>query len=179
MVPQLSKLPLTPGVNLIEGGSGGSIRASRLSARLAEEGRIRVPYEWAPDGISYVQAVDTRIGSNEVVAYVSVWEEVYAGDSETHADPESYSEWLAGLVDSGKLPACPPFMVRKLMDQEESRASTAESSMKKNDTGPNRAAFAAHTANAETLRAVWKKVNPKAKGAKPVAKRSAAPKVEV
>ena len=179
LVPLLSTLPLVPGVNLIEGNNAGGIRASRLTARLAEEGRIRIPFEWAPDGVSYVQAVDTRLGSREAVAYVSVFEEVYAGDSRTHADSEAYADWMSGLINSGKLPQCPPFKVRDMMKQEEARAAVAESSMKKNPTGPNRRAFEVHTANAETLRTIWGQVNPKSAGAKPVRKRAARPSVEL
>jgi hypothetical protein len=177
LVPQLTKVPLDPGSNLVEGTKDG-IRASRLSARMAEEGRKRIPFEWAPDGESYIQVVETRVGQSDVETYVSVFEEVYAGDSETHPDTMAYAAWLEDLVKSKKLPPCPPFQVRRMMEQEEARLLVAEASVKAHDTGPNRAAAEAHQANLKTLKAAWTKVNPKAAGKKPVAKKAATPKIE-
>ena len=177
LVPQLSKVPLEPGTNLIEGSKNGGIRAARLSARLAEEGRIRIPFDWAPDGVSYVQEVQTRIGLSEMTTYVSVFQEVYPGDSSTHHDPEAHVEWLTSLVTSGKVPPCPPFHVRRMMDKEEGRLLVAEASVKAHDSGSNRAALAAHTANLEALKKAWALVNPRATGRKPVRKKPATPKM--
>tara|TARA_R110000787_G_scaffold137321_1_gene250107 strand:+ start:887 stop:1567 length:681 start_codon:yes stop_codon:yes gene_type:complete len=177
LVPQLSTIPLEPGTNLIEGSKKDGIRASRLSARLAEEGRIRIPFDWAPDGVSYVQEVQTRIGLNELTTYVSVWEEVYAGDSQTHPDSVAYAEWLGSLIASGKIPPCPPFHVRRMMDQEETRVLISEASVKAHDSGPNRAALEAHTANLAALKVAWATVNPRATGRKPVQKKPATPKM--
>ena len=177
LVPQLSKIPLEPGTNLIEGTKNGGIRAARLTARLAEEGRIRIPFDWAPDGVSYVQEVQTRIGLSEMTTYVSVFQEVYPGDSSTHHDPEAHVEWLTSLVTSGKLPPCPPFHVRRMMDKEEGRLLVAEASVKAHDSGSNRAALAAHTANLAALREAWATVNPRATGRKPVRKKPATPKM--
>ena len=177
LVPQLSKVPLEPGTNLIEGTKNGGIRAARLTARLAEEGRIRIPFDWAPDGVSYVQEVQTRIGLSEMTTYVSVFQEVYPGDSSTHHDPEAHVEWLTSLVTSGKLPPCPPFHVRRMMDKEEGRLLVAEASVKAHDSGSNRAALAAHTANLAALREAWATVNPRATGRKPVRKKPATPKM--
>jgi hypothetical protein len=177
LVPQLSKIPLEPGTNLIEGTKNGGIRAARLSARLAEEGRIRIPFDWAPDGVSYVQEVQTRIGLSEMTSYVSVFAEVYPGDSRTHPDSVAYVEWLTSLIASGKLPSCPPFHVRRMMDKEEGRLLVAEASVKAHDSGPNRAALEAHTANLAALKVAWATVNPRATGRKPVSKKPATPKL--
>lgn len=177
LVPQLSKIPLEPGTNLIEGTKNGGIRAARLSARLAEEGRIRIPFDWAPDGVSYVQEVQTRIGLSEMTTYVSVFAEVYPGDSRTHPDLVAYVEWLTSLVTSGKLPSCPPFHVRQMLEKEEGRLLVAEASVKAHDSGSNRASLAAHTANVAALKEAWALVNPRATGRKPVRKKPATPKL--
>ena len=179
LVPQLASYPLEPGVNLIEGSKADGIRASRLSALLAEEGRIRIPFEWAPDGISYVQEIETRIKGQDLMTFASVWEEVYPGDSQTHPDTPAYVAWLEGLVSTGKLPACPPFQVRRMMEQEQSRLMVATASAKAHDTGANREAMQAHSDNLEALRTIWEKVNPSAAGKKPMRKKAASPRVEL
>ena len=137
LVPQLSKQPLERGVNRVDQDRQGRWRMASLNAQLEEEGRTRIPLSWAPDGQSYIQAVQTRPdgASEDVVAHVTVWESAYPGDRSTHPDTAAYAEWLESLVTSGKLPACPAQVVRRMAEQAETRAMEAAAAARRSGSG--------------------------------------------
>jgi len=133
LVPMLGKLPLVGGVDRVEVGKDGRIRFAAARARLEEEGRIPVPYSWAPDGVSYLRQVETRPNGSRTVqtAHISCWEEVHAGDLIPTCDEAGYAEWLSSLVATGKLPGCPPHLAKRLLEKttehlEEAEAKSAQ-----------------------------------------------------
>ena len=135
LVPSLSKLPLEPGVNRVDKTKDGRIRIANLRARLEEEDRKPIPYEWAPDGETYIRAVQTRAGSELATAYVSCFESVHAGDAATYPDETAYADWLERLVKDGKLPACPPHRAQKLLEQARGELRAAEADHAKAPSG--------------------------------------------
>jgi len=172
LVPSLSKLPLVAGVNRVEVDKDQRIRFAATRARLEEEGRIPVPYEWGPNGESYLKTVETRPnGSSQIqTAYVSVWETCHAGDRQPATTEAGYADWLEDLVKSGKLPACPPHLARRLLEKANEHLEEAE-------------AMSAKHGGRATVRAkaLKEKVDALAKAAgkgKKVKTRAAAPKLE-
>lgn len=127
LVPALSRQPLADGVNRIEIERSGRVRLAHYRARLEAEGRTIVPFEWAPDGESYLDRVDTRPGGRPTVVetWISVWEEAPVGASQTVSDEAGYAKWLEGLVKSGKLPGCPIDVIEHMLEAAEARAARA------------------------------------------------------
>lgn len=128
LVPGLQKVPLVDGVNNVSVRKDGSFSFATARAKLEEEGRTLIPWEWAPDGVSYIQCVDTRPrGGKEVAeAWISVFESADIGGAETTSDDEAYAEWLEDLVSSGKLPACSPNVASRMADKANERLGQAE-----------------------------------------------------
>lgn len=128
LVPALQKFPLVDGVNNVSVRKDGSISFATARAKLEEEGRTLIPWDWAPDGVSYLQCVDTRPrGAKEVAeAWISVFESADIGGAETSSDEEAYAEWLEGLVTSGKLPQCSPNVASRMADKAGERLGQAE-----------------------------------------------------
>lgn len=127
LVPSLQKVPLLAGVNRVEIDPAGRVRFAAARARLEEEGRTVIPYEWAPDGESYLQCLDTRPEGKKDVheAWISVFEEATVGGANTSPDDEAYAEWLDGLVKAGKLPPCDVNTARRLLDKSTERLEKA------------------------------------------------------
>lgn len=127
LIPALHRLPLVAGVNNVEVDKNGRIFAAKLRARLEMEGRTPVPFEWAPDGQSYLQAMETRPGGGPNVAetWITAWETCEAGSSETSTDEAAYADWLLGLVKAGRLPACSPPVIRRMHERAVERLAVA------------------------------------------------------
>lgn len=122
LIPQLSMLRMAPGVNGVEAErterGDTRYRVARARTRLEQSGQMAIPYDWAPDGVSYIQSVDTRPSNDSTIreTWISVFESVAIGATEATPDEEAYAEWVSGLVKSGRLPACPPDVARKLLE---------------------------------------------------------------
>lgn len=132
LVPQLGKLPLVAGVERIEvERATGRIRMAAARAKLEEEGRIVIPYEWAPDGVSYLQCVATKPGRDVQETWLSVFESAHLGDGQTSTDIDAYAEWLESLVTSGKIPACQPHVIDRMLDSVRERLAVASAELAK------------------------------------------------
>lgn len=154
LVPSLSKLPLVDGVNAVGVAKNGGIRMAHLRARLEEEDRRPVPYEWAPDGVSYINSVETRYDGQMGTAYVTCFESVHAGDSTSYSDEPAYAAWLEGLVSSGKLDPCPPHRARKMLEQARTSLATAEAENAQKPSGTRALRIKALTEQVDALEAV-------------------------
>ena len=93
-----------------------------------------IPWEWAPDGVSYMQCLDTRPGGGKNIreTWISVFETANVGARETSSDEDEYSEWLEGLIKAGKIPACTPDVAQRMLERaierlEKSKADAAKS----------------------------------------------------
>jgi len=150
LVPSLQKLPLMAGVNGIDVEKGGRIRFAAARTRLEEEGRRVVPWEWAPDGESYLQCLDTRPGGGKEIkeTWISVFETANIGARETSPNEDEYAEWLEGLVKSGRLPACPIDTARRMLDKARERWQKSLAEANKNG-GAGPAAIRAEMIKAE------------------------------
>ena len=133
LIPGLHKVTLEPGVNHIARDRSGRVMFSAARTKINEEGRTVIPYEWGPDGESYVQVVETRPNGQRNVreTYLYAWETAALGDTSLIVDDDAYSKWAASLVAPGKLSACPPYIARRLADKlsaklEENEARAAK-----------------------------------------------------
>lgn len=128
LIPSLHKIPLVAGVNQVEQTNDGKLKLANLRARLETEGRTVVPWDWAPDGSSYLQSIETRPGgSPHVVAktWISVFETAEAGGEETNPDEDAYVDWVDGLVQKKRLPACSLPVAKKLLEDATKRLAKA------------------------------------------------------
>ncbi len=119
LVPGLITVPLERGVQNVDKGKDGRWRVSVLRSKIEDQGRILIPYNWGPNGNSYIQAIDTRPrGQRDTVkAHISVWERTVPGSRETYPNDEAYAAWAAGLVEAGKLPGCVPHVAQRMLEK--------------------------------------------------------------
>ncbi len=145
LIPALHVMPLESGVNGVLTARDGSIRFATARARIEEQGRTLIPYEWGPDGESYMQSIRTRPrgGKNEMDTYLTVWEQGGAGDSETYTDDDAYAAWAASLVEDGKVPACPAPLARRMLEQVEQKIARENALVEKGGQGSGAAGIRA------------------------------------
>jgi hypothetical protein len=131
LVPDLQRFVLENGVNRVEVDKAGRIHFAEARARLEREGRTVIPYEWAPDGESYLNAIDTRPGGGPAVVttYISVFESVDVGGRATTCDEEAFAAWLAELVKAGRIPKCTANVARRLLDTKTEQLERARGEM--------------------------------------------------
>lgn len=155
LVPLLSKQSLARGANRIDQDKAGRWRLADWHAKLEREGRMRIPFAWAPDGESYLVEVDSKPdGLAEAgVAVISCFESVYPGDDQSYGDVGAYAAWLASLVDEGKLPRCPTQIVRRKLDAAESKQSSLQHLMNGKPSGATARKLEAVTKVVECLAA--------------------------
>jgi len=152
VVPQLIRAPLEPGVNGFELREG-KIRRAKWAERQEEQNRKVIPFDWAPDGNSYLQEVETRTNSGVKKTYISAWETAYVGDTETTTDTPAYVEWLRGLIAAGKLPACPPHILKRMVDKLSAALVEANVTQQKKASAEGARRIEALTASLEAARA--------------------------
>lgn len=173
LVPALSKAKLVDGVDQVTVRKDGRISFARARARIEEQGKTVVPWEWAPDGASYIQALDTRpeAGQDPVETWISVWETARVGSALIGVDLDGYSGWLSELVSTGKLPACPETVAQKLLDGAVERLEKARAQAAK--LGGHGSPLLRVKALEAEVKAIETHLAGAAPGAKAVAKRKA------
>lgn len=150
LIPSLHKMALEAGVNRVDVGRDGRILFADARARIEEKGRTLVPFEWGPEG-SYLQAVECRPrgGKNTATAHMTVWERAALGDTETYTDEAAYAEWVAGLVESGKLPACPAYLARRMLEKTLTKLREAQARAERGGVGSGAARLRVEALQAE------------------------------
>lgn len=141
LIPSLSRVAFIAGVNHVEQSKDGSFRTARTRGELEDRGYRLIPYEWAPDGESYLYSFDTRPnGSREPrETWATVWETATSGARETSPDEDGYAEWCVSLVDSGRLPVCALDVARRMLERARGRLEkTLADAAKTNGHGGNR-----------------------------------------
>lgn len=114
VVPMLGVMFLVPGLN------GGTTRR----AVEAREERGWTVLDPMIDGESYIYECQSRSMSGVLQPlYLSRFEEAHEGSDHITCDSEGYAEWLAGLVDSGKIPKPAPYVLTTLRAQLKQRVS--------------------------------------------------------
>jgi hypothetical protein len=150
VVPLLRKFPIVPGVNGVheQRDPQGNIHlvTDHAIAQARAVGWRVIPIDVDGPGTSYVRRV-TGLPN----CYVSRFETVYSGSNQITPDSEAYGAWLAGLVASGKIDACPDYVLERLggeitAKRDESKGAAA--------TKPKHAAIAKrHAADLEVVEA--------------------------
>lgn len=133
LVPALSKAPLVDGVNGVSVARNGGVRFANAQSRLEQEGRFKIPWDWAPDGESYLQVLDTKpngVGDPQET-WISVFESASLGSASIASNTKSYVAWLGELMAAGKIPACPLHVAEDKLSVsikalEEARAKAAK-----------------------------------------------------
>jgi len=151
VVPALHQQALAPGVDLVTADGRGRWQLARLRARIEEQGRTIVPVEAAPDGVSYIQRVDTKVGSEVRDTYITVWETAHAGDTRTSTDIDAYSTWCAGLVDDGYIAPCPPYRLSRMLEDARTSLMHAEAAYRRTETPTHAQQVEACKANIEVI----------------------------
>lgn len=102
VVPDLSKFPLTSGVNRVfVDPKTGRIKMEDAEAALKTRGHQIIPFSAAPNGRTYLQQVTTMLHGKPATAVISVWDTAHAGESSTSFDVKGYADWLESLVKRG------------------------------------------------------------------------------
>jgi hypothetical protein len=146
LIPSLQTFPLMAGVQGVSLDKDGNHRFAGARAKIEESGRRMVPFEWGPGG-SYIQEIKTRPnGRGEPRnTYLSIFERALAGDTATSCDEDAYASWVASLVDTGKLPGCPPAVARRMREAVEQKLHREEALAEKGGNGAGAASIRARS----------------------------------
>jgi len=128
VIPQLSKMPLEPGVNGVDKTGAWHIAAAeqhRLGRVLLTEDMCHA--EDTPDGLpGYLRATDTATGDHHHTAWERL--EVHAGRGRiVERDAAGYRAWLVALVARGDLPLMHPSVRRDLIERANASLDSASS----------------------------------------------------
>jgi hypothetical protein len=102
---------------------GPRVRSSALRANLEESGWTLIPHNAAPNGVSYVQAIETSVGGRITTTHITIFETAYPQDSRTVPDQTAYCDWVASLIGSFIDPVSPP-VIRRLIAKAEKSGDT-------------------------------------------------------
>lgn len=106
IIPLLTTFRLIEGVNGIPDGQPdprtGKKRLSleRFRTALLTRGWILIPYNAAPNKVSYMKSIEASDTEHRAVftAYITIFETAYAGAKHTHRNTRALNEWLKSLV---------------------------------------------------------------------------------
>jgi hypothetical protein len=136
LIPALATQRLVAGVNGVstfEKDGVEYVEFATVRARLEKEGRMMVPLEWAPDGESYLNVVDTKPGGGKEIAeaWISVFETAHLGATRTETDQDAYAAWVESLVVAGKLNACPLDVATSMLQRAKRKHASAQQMLAK------------------------------------------------
>jgi len=175
LIPSLHKVTLEPGCNGISMVRGGRVMFGAARTKITEEGRTVIPYEWGPNGESYVQKVETRPNGGQGVrdTYLYAWEMAALGDAQVHVDEDGYAEWCESLVTAGRIPSCPPYVAKRMTARVAAKLEEEEARAAKGGDGSGAAKIRARALRAQldVLTQAVSKIQPKPKRGKPAAVR--------
>lgn len=128
VVPDLSKIPLSPGSQHVVSRQGGKLDTSRQRATLEDRRMTLIPYSAAPGGASYVVSFETKPSNSAVsTSYCSVFEEPAIGSAELELDVPALADWLSGLVSSGTIAPPAATILRRRAKETRERLASAQS----------------------------------------------------
>lgn len=127
VVPALSKIPMSAGSQHVQTAANGKLNTNRQRTTLEDRGFTLIPYNAAPDGVSYLRAFETR-PPEEVVStsYCSCFEEPVIGSGTLEIDEEGLADWLSSLVASGMVAKPAPSVLRQKAMSVRKRLAKAE-----------------------------------------------------
>lgn len=127
VVPSLSKIPMTAGSQHVQTAPNGKITTNRQRTTLMDRGFTLIDYSDAPDGVSYVDAFETREPEKAVqVSYCSCFESASIGSDTLEVDEDALAEWLSDLVAKGIIAKPAPSVLRKKALSVRKRLAKAE-----------------------------------------------------
>jgi len=137
LVPGLRQVALVPGVERVWMDEERRIHFADTRAKLEENGWKLIPHHLAPDGVSYVQVLQTKpVDSNQILeTHLTVWETAYPGLPDTESDLDGYTAWLEGLVEAGTIPPCPAYVAGRMLERTRQLLTVAEARVAKGATG--------------------------------------------
>jgi hypothetical protein len=119
VVPVLKHLPHEPGVGNVDeiadrSGRGPARVVVKPAISDAEErGWTAIPHTAAPNGVSYVHAVQVDGGRH----YLSIFETAHVGSDHVSTDQPAYVAWLRGLEAKGIIPRPAIYVIDRLREQ--------------------------------------------------------------
>lgn len=119
VVPLAAKLPIMGGVANVRvvDPKRGTLSISQALAIQHKRGWQEIPLDVDGPRTSYLRRVLPGV-------YLTRWETAHAGSSVVTADGPGYVAWLRGLIEAGKIPRAPRYVLERLL--EELRRSALE-----------------------------------------------------
>lgn len=103
VVPDLSRIPLTPGSQHVQNRKDGKLDTSRQRSTLEDRDFTLIGYQSGPHGKSYIVSFDTKHKDKISTSYCSVFETPVIGSPRLRLDQGALVDWLESLVTSGKI----------------------------------------------------------------------------
>lgn len=127
VVPALSKIPLTAGSQHVQKEQSGKLYTNRQRTTLEDRGFTLIPFDAAPNGMSYMDKFETRPPEQSVqVSYCSCFELTSIGSDTLEVDEEALADWLDSLVAKGIIAKPAPSVLRKKALSVRKRLAKAE-----------------------------------------------------
>lgn len=101
VVPDLSRIPLSPGSQHVLNREGGKIDVALHKASLEARELNLIDYKAGPNGKTYVSVFDTKHKNRIAKSYCSVFETPIVGSPTLRVNTAALADWLEGLVTSG------------------------------------------------------------------------------
>jgi len=101
VVPDLSRIPLSPGCQHVQNRRDGKIDTSRQRSTLQDRDFTLIDYKAGPGGKSYVVSFDTKHKDQITTSYCSIFETPIIGSPKLRLDSKALVTWLESLVTSG------------------------------------------------------------------------------
>lgn len=101
VVPDLSRIPLSPGSQHVLNKEGGKIDTTMHKASLEARELKLIDYKAGPNGRTYVSVFDTKHKNRVTKSYCSVFETPIIGSPSLRLNTAALADWLESLVTSG------------------------------------------------------------------------------
>jgi hypothetical protein len=120
--PVLGRLKLVPGVSNVEVSDAGRTRIGKAQLHYTERGWIILPVDALPPAQEHRGSYLCRPPGRPDVTLV-YWEQTFAGSEVLRCDEGLRDEFFTWLVDSGRIPEAPLYVLERLRDQAREEAA--------------------------------------------------------
>lgn len=108
VIPNIRRLRLTPGANAVDRDPQTRRPLAGLALAQAQEHGWKV-LMW--DEYDYLRKIKDLPNG-----WTDKWTTVYPGSGETSYDEEGFATWIRGLVDAGKIPGPPAYVLERMRE---------------------------------------------------------------
>lgn len=113
VIPNIRRVPLTPGANAVDRDPKTRKPLIGLAlAQLREHGWITLLW----DDYDYIRKIKDLPNG-----WTDRWTTVYPGSGETSYDEEGFAAWMRDLVDTGKIPGPPAYVLERMREETQKR----------------------------------------------------------